>query len=282
MANKPSIPCRKSGCKNFIPPGGGALCVDHGRERHRIANANRDKGIAAMYGHRWAKASKAYLAEHPFCVKCNGFAEHTDHIDSHRGDVNSFWNEDNWQALCASCHGKKTRIEMSQQREVDSVDGGSGKGARLIVVCGPPGSGKTTYIRERLQYGDVVIDMDRIWMCFTGLGWYVKPPGLFRFIRGVYLQAVATLPHGLRAVSTLPHGLRAVATLPHGLRVWVVMGGARRGDRQEMVNKYNAEIIMLDVSANECKRRIGEDDRRRESAVQWDALVDDWWRRYQV
>ena len=31
-----------------------------------------------------------------------------DRVIPHRGDQNLFWDEDNWQALCKSCHDRKT------------------------------------------------------------------------------------------------------------------------------------------------------------------------------
>jgi 5-methylcytosine-specific restriction protein A len=31
-----------------------------------------------------------------------------DHIVPHRGDLTVFWDRSRWQALCASCHGRKT------------------------------------------------------------------------------------------------------------------------------------------------------------------------------
>ncbi|ELK38933.1 HNH endonuclease, partial [Brevibacillus agri BAB-2500] len=41
-----------------------------------------------------------------------------DHIVPHKGDMRKFWDRMNWQALCASCHSKKTAKE----------DGGFGNG----------------------------------------------------------------------------------------------------------------------------------------------------------
>jgi 5-methylcytosine-specific restriction protein A len=35
----------------------------------------------------------------------------TDHIIPHRGDKRLFWDANNWQALCLSCHGAKTARE---------------------------------------------------------------------------------------------------------------------------------------------------------------------------
>ena len=60
------------------------------------------------YGHRWRKARRAYLYKHPFCVQCNTAANEVDHIIPHKGDWMLFWDMENWQALCKSCHSRKT------------------------------------------------------------------------------------------------------------------------------------------------------------------------------
>jgi 5-methylcytosine-specific restriction protein A len=36
-----------------------------------------------------------------------------DHIQPHRGDYELFWDSDNWQPLCATCHGRKTLAEVN-------------------------------------------------------------------------------------------------------------------------------------------------------------------------
>lgn len=48
------------------------------------------------------------MAEHPLCVVCGGIATELDHIKPHRGDLQLFHNRANWQALCKTCHGRKT------------------------------------------------------------------------------------------------------------------------------------------------------------------------------
>jgi 5-methylcytosine-specific restriction endonuclease McrA len=37
-------------------------------------------------------------------------ATHVDHIDPHLRDRWFFWNFENWQSLCARCHGRKTTL----------------------------------------------------------------------------------------------------------------------------------------------------------------------------
>lgn len=61
------------------------------------------------YGYKWQKARERFLEANPLCVYCkrNGrvtVARVVDHIEPHRGDKALFWDQSNWQALCASCH----------------------------------------------------------------------------------------------------------------------------------------------------------------------------------
>lgn len=37
-----------------------------------------------------------------------------DHIKPHKGDMSLFWDADNWQSLCTTCHNSyKKRLEMT-------------------------------------------------------------------------------------------------------------------------------------------------------------------------
>jgi 5-methylcytosine-specific restriction protein A len=63
-----------------------------------------------------------YLYRHPLCVNCHdqGYLEPAtvvDHIQPHRGDQALFWDPSNWQALCKTCHDRKTAQEVNARRE---------------------------------------------------------------------------------------------------------------------------------------------------------------------
>lgn len=75
----------------------------------------RERGSSAArgYGSAWRKARIVYLSLNPLCVGClqNGIstsANVVDHVTPHRGDAQLFWDQNNWQSLCASCHNRKT------------------------------------------------------------------------------------------------------------------------------------------------------------------------------
>jgi len=64
---------------------------------------------------RWRKRRAAFLSAHPLCVLCEERGKITpatvvDHKKPHGWDYNLFWNEKNWQALCASCHSGTKRV----------------------------------------------------------------------------------------------------------------------------------------------------------------------------
>ena len=71
------------------------------------------KSIKSLYNSReWQRLSRQFLDENYICSECPSVSEHCDHIKPHGGNPKLFWDVRNWQALCASCHGKKTRKEV--------------------------------------------------------------------------------------------------------------------------------------------------------------------------
>ena len=68
------------------------------------------------YTAQWSRESKAYLQQHPWCIECARqgratAATEVDHIVSHKGNRELFWDRSNWQGLCKRCHSIKTARE---------------------------------------------------------------------------------------------------------------------------------------------------------------------------
>lgn len=87
-------------------------------EAKQKACFNRGKRNASElgYNYAWQRARKQFLLDHPLCQECqrNGritAANVVDHITPHKGNQELFWDQSNWQALCQSCHSKKTARE---------------------------------------------------------------------------------------------------------------------------------------------------------------------------
>jgi len=78
---------------------------------------------------RWRRERRDYLFDNPLCVLClemgrEVLAVVVDHKKPHRGDEDLFWDHDNWQALCETCHDSaKQRKEKGGILPGCSVDG---------------------------------------------------------------------------------------------------------------------------------------------------------------
>lgn len=106
-------PCLVSSCKEYASNKG--YCEDH---QDKIRTKDRHRGTAHERGYdaQWDKARLEFLDEHPLCVdhKKRGYIEVAtvvDHIVPHKGDKKLFWDQNNWQSLCKSCHDRKTQSE---------------------------------------------------------------------------------------------------------------------------------------------------------------------------
>ena len=108
MPYRPKTPCRHPGCPELVEPGR-LYCEKHLPLHPEVIRPAAKRG----YNRRWQKARKSYLEAHPLCVQCAKQGKYVratvvDHIVPHRGDQKLFWDQNNWQPLCKSCHDKKT------------------------------------------------------------------------------------------------------------------------------------------------------------------------------
>src|SRR4029077_20284897 len=194
--------------------------------------------------------------------------------------------DENRQSLCKSCHEVKTRAEMGYQTigadgwPVHAVAANvrrplspQAEARRfpqdlrpsripLTIVCGPPGSGKSTYVQQHATARDVVIDLDAILSRLSGLP----------------MHAVMTRWLGA-ALEDRNSRLRALATDTTHAHAWFVIAAPDPLERERWSRMLGAELVLLDVDAEECKRRISADPSRRGHAPRMHVAVDLWWTR---
>lgn len=114
MPRKPGRPCMKPGCPNLAR--GGRFCEEHQKAYDQAYEAQRKSSAARGYDASWQRLRKMILSRHPLCA--DPFGEHegrpvpaqeVDHIvPLRKGGGN---RSENLQALCKSCHSKKTARE---------------------------------------------------------------------------------------------------------------------------------------------------------------------------
>lgn len=110
MPSSSPHPCAEPGCAALIR--GRARCEVHTKQKDKSRGTAAERG----YDHHWHQARTAYLLTHPLCILCEREGTLTpatvvDHIIPHHGDNDLMWNQENWQPLCASHHGRKTATQ---------------------------------------------------------------------------------------------------------------------------------------------------------------------------
>lgn len=117
----------------------------------------------------------------------------------------------------------------------------------VTVVCGPPGSGKTTYVAQHAEASDLVIDVD------------VIAADLFRL--PLYRANKEQRMEAVRRRNKLLAGL-ADNSCPYA-RAWLIVMAGTPFARGFWRSKYG-NIVVLDTPKSECIRRVRDDRRRLE------------------
>lgn len=136
---------------------------------------------------------------------------------------------------------------------------------KVYYVYGAPCSGKSTFVRENMQSGDLVLDIDKLWSAMSGQPEYIKPNAIKANVfiaRNAIIDSIKT-----RA------GSWGTA--------WVIEGGALLGDRMRRIETLGAEPIYIDTPLDECLQRLASDDSRRTVQGQWIDYIKQWFDSYQ-
>jgi len=145
-----------------------------------------------------------------------------------------------------------------------------------ILVCGPPASGKTTYVEKCRDTGDLVYDFDTL-ACAI-------------YCKRAALTGSHSFPGGQKEydeISQIITPMReAMITVWKGLRprprLWLIMSGASREHREYMAQRlFNANVIVLQTSQEECLKRCASDPIRRQHYGFWDGAILNWFLAYE-
>lgn len=195
-------------------------------------------------GRRGQELRKRRLQAEPLCRHClaKGIitaAVTPDHIvPLSAGGTDT---DDNIQCLCAECHAAKTATEAALGfGAATHPEWLQPSAIPITIVCGPPASGKTTYIEERSDPDDTVIDIDRIAQSIE--------PG-YRQWEGMLDDAL--LNKSLRVRNEM---LASLSRASRG-KAWFIVSAPTQEERSWWHGKLGGELVLLDPGAEECRRR---------------------------
>ncbi len=163
-------------------------------------------------------------------------------------DRNISLNPDNIQLVHHGCHNKihqKGFKSLNQPRQV-------------FLVYGSPLSGKTTFVREAMNEGDLVIDIDSIWECISGQPRYVKPDRLKSNVFGVRDKLLEQVQY----------------RVGKWRNCYVIGGYPHKAERERLIDLLGAREIFIETTKEVCMDRLAADPERNKE--EWQRYIDDW------
>lgn len=134
---------------------------------------------------------------------------------------------------------------------------------QVYLIYGSPLAGKTSYVESVKMPGDLIVDMDNIWQCISGMDRYQKPGRLnavaFK-VRDVLVDAIKT-------------------RLGRWQNAYIIGGYPYSGDRERLCKILGAREIYIDTSMEECMERLQKTEDSREKE-EWKKYIEEWWRKY--
>lgn len=254
---------------------------------------------------RWKRIRVLKLQASPLCEDCEARgitkpARAVDHRSPIKQGGEAFPPLEGLASLCVPCHSRKTARgpeagAVKAKRQVKGCsdngepfdrahqwNGGTGKLSQQVaesrmpsdlkpsliplkIVCGPPGAGKSAYVRDHAKPGDLIICLDTILSNLSGQPEHQAP--------------VQFLP---RAIKIRNDMLRSLA-MPGNTHpaAWFIVGCPDPNERKRWAAMLGAQLILMDTQPEECARRIKHDPAR---VGQHRPMIDNvlrWWRQNQ-
>ena len=229
-------------------------------------------GMGFFYGRRaWQRLREQVLHDANYqCAGCGvsligkGRKAHVHHRKALNSTPALALEPQNLQALCVRCHNT---IEPRSTLMNDVVRPTLPlPTCRVMLVCGPPGAGKNTYVAKHATPEDTVIDYDAI----------AQERGYLRDVP--FDQVRIILQERNRRLATL-------STKPANHVAWVIITAASNKLRQWWCAALGVkpdDLVLLVPNQNEIKRRIAADPTRKHVLSQQNKIVKQWFAREQA
>lgn len=215
-------------------------------------------------GKSWRSLRGRLIAERNYiCEECGGnFVFEPSRLVGHHKieltpenitDVNIALNPDNIKIVCKECHDKEhKRFAYSDNRQ-----------RNVYLVYGAPCSGKSTWINQMMERGDLRIDLDAIFECLSGCTLYDHPKALNRLafsVRDLLLDQVRMRAGKWQAA-------------------FVVGGYPRKMQREQLAIRLGAELVYIETTREEAKARAMIS--RGSFGQEWCGYIDKWFNAFE-
>lgn len=152
-------------------------------------------------------------------------------------------DDDNIQCLCDECHLIKTAAETVAQGVAFYPLWLERSAVPLTIVSGPPCSGKTTFVENRVEEADTVICLDTI----------------FQRLRPGYQHWSGLIdPDFLGAAIRVRNAMLAQLARARSGKAWFIVSAPHKDERAWWHRMLGGEVVYLHPGVAECQRRAVE------------------------
>ena len=138
-----------------------------------------------------------------------------------------------------------------------------------VLVVGPPGSGKTTWVESIRKPDEIVIDLDRMRQAVL--------PGSGEHDTGHDADSAIPVLLAMRGAA-----LNAIGEGRSPSRAYIITGSSRQDEIRDFARRSGAEVHVMDTTLEECLARIDADQTRTEEAKALHAeLARKWFENWQ-
>ena len=129
----------------------------------------------------------------------------------------------------------------------------------VFLVYGAPLSGKTTWVKNSMSPGDLIIDIDSIWQCISFLSRYEKPPKLKSIVFKVRDSLLEAVKYRAGKWNN----------------AYVIGGYPLQGERERLIRELGAREIFIEATEDECLKRLEACDDGR-NFDEWSGYIRAW------
>lgn len=170
-------------------------------------------------------------------------------IEENYTDANISLNPDNIQLVHHRCHNQiHNKLSYS--------------GRQVFIVYGSPLAGKSSWVKEAMNEGDLIIDMDNIWSCVSGCDRYVKPNRLKSVVFSVRDNLLESVKY----------------RRGKWLNAYVIGGYPFEAERLRLADQLGARLVHIDTDKAECLSRLASCEDR--DFNEWSKYIEDYWLKY--
>lgn len=133
---------------------------------------------------------------------------------------------------------------------------------QVYLVYGSPLSGKSSYVKQNMLSGDLIIDIDNIWQCVSGQPRYEKPARLKSIVFKIRDELLNSVKFRMGKWNNC----------------YIVGGYPLQSERERLIRELGAREIFIDTDKEECLKRLkmADDGRNKE---EWTKYIDEWFER---